>query len=66
MADLGNMPCPICKTPLWFYRVYQEPLTENEDATEIGYTEWDDEYVKCPSCDFRPPYEWYEQVIVLA
>ncbi len=66
MSDDGNLFCSICGTPLWFYRVYQEPITQEEDILDIGCSEWDDEYVQCPNCGHRPEYEWYDEVIVLA
>ncbi len=54
------LPCPKCGGPLWFYRVYEEPVIEDEDVSEIGYCEWDKEYVECKQCGHRPKHEWYE------
>ena len=65
MTDEGNVPCPQCGTPLWFYRIYQEPLTVGEDILDIGYAEWDNEEVACPSCDYKPAYRWVGEAIVL-
>ena len=61
-----KLACPICGERLWLYRVYEEPITVNEDILDIGNSEWDVEFVQCPNCAHRPEYEWYNEVIVLA
>ena len=62
----GNVPCPKCGYPLWFYRIYSEPLIEEVDIIEVGYTEWDEEYVICRRCKYKPDHEWFEQMVILA
>ena len=66
----GNLLCPKCGAQLWFYRNYKERITRGEHILEIGYTEWDEEYVECADCKDRPKYEWYgeelHEEIVLA
>lgn len=64
-VDEGNVPCPRCGTPLWFYRIYQETLTEGEDILNIEYAEWDNEEVACPGCNHKPSYKWVGESIVL-
>ncbi|KKL26676.1 hypothetical protein LCGC14_2392930 [marine sediment metagenome] len=63
--DEGDIPCPKCGIPLWFYRIYQEPLTKGEDILNIEYAEWDNEEVACPSCNHKPAYKWDGEAIVL-
>ncbi len=63
----GDVPCPKCGKPLWFYRVYSEPLVVDKDIVEVGYTEWDEEYVICRECKHKPDHEWWEdQQVILA
>lgn len=61
----GNVPCPKCGEPLWFYRIYQETLIEGEDILNIDFAEWDHEEVACPSCDYKPEYKWSGEAIIL-
>ena len=63
--SLAVVPCPKCGEPLWFYRIYQEPLTEGEDILNIEYAEWDHEEVACPSCNYRPEYKWDGEAVIL-
>ena len=62
----GDVPCPECGHPLWFYRVYEEPLVDDKDIIEVGYTEWDTEFVICRRCNHMPEHEWWDnrQVIL--
>ncbi len=61
----GNLLCPECGEQLWFYRIYQERLTEGEDILDIEGAEWDHEEVACPDCDYKPLYKWDGEAIVL-
>ena len=60
-----TIPCSECGAPLWFYRIYQEPLIEDEDILDIGNAEWDHEEVACTMCDYKPAYKWSGEAIVL-
>ncbi|KKN36026.1 hypothetical protein LCGC14_0777650 [marine sediment metagenome] len=65
IKDEVTVPCPKCGEPLWFYRIYQEQLIEDEDILNIECAEWDHEEVACPICDYKPKYKWVGEAIVL-